>query len=167
MTSRDLSNEWARAHVEACADGSLSKDSRARMDAALAADPALRAAAERAVAVRCALRESGAAPLPAGLRARLLAIPGRSQPAWRSWAVAAAAVAVAVVAVALWVRPTVAPSPDPRVVAVQEFELAMRYVQKSARITRDEVTSAVGTGLRDAFAASREALERDTDETGG
>ena len=43
----------------------------------------------------------------------------------------------------------------------------MRYLQKSARITQGHVTSAVGTGLRDAFAVSREALAQDTDETGG
>ena len=41
----------------------------------------------------------------------------------------------------------------------------MRYLQKSARITQGQVTSAVGGGLRDAFAATRQAL--DQDETGG
>ena len=43
----------------------------------------------------------------------------------------------------------------------------MRYLQKSARITENEVTNAVGSGLRDAVAASRAALGRQTDETGG
>jgi hypothetical protein len=43
----------------------------------------------------------------------------------------------------------------------------MRYLQKSARLTQGRVTNAVGTGLRDAFAATREALEKNADETGG
>ena len=171
MTARDLNHEWARSEIEAWVDGSLTGERRARMAAALAADPALREAAERAAAVRRALRAPGVAPLPVGLRGRLLAIPGRSAPAWRrSWTMPAAAgavAAIAAVAIVLSLRPTAPPPPDPRVVAVQEFELAMRYLQKSARITQSGVTNAVGAGLRDAFAASRAALDRDTDETGG
>ena len=78
----------------------------------------------------------------------------------------AAGVAAAVVAV-VWLQPE-APPQDPRVAAVaQDLETAMRYLQKSARITENEVTSAVGAGLRDAVAVSREALARKTDETGG
>jgi hypothetical protein len=80
----------------------------------------------------------------------------------------AAAAAVAAVAAAVWLsRPAPLPQPDPRVVAIQEFELAMRYVHRSARLTQWEVTSAVGTGLREAVTTSREALGHDTDETGG
>ena len=57
---------------------------------------------------------------------------------------------------------------DPQVAAVtQDVEIAMRYLQKSADITRGHVTSAVGTGLGDALAITREALEKDTEETGG
>lgn len=79
----------------------------------------------------------------------------------------AAAAAVAVVAVAVWLRPE-SPAPlDERAAAIQEFETAMRYLQKSARTTQGRVTSAVGVGLRDAFAATRQALEQDTEETGG
>jgi hypothetical protein len=140
MTERDLSGEWARTQLEAWADGSLTGDSRARMDAAIAADPLLAAAA------------------------------GRSRPARRTFlvpAAASAAVAVVAVAVAVWLEPDVPEPVDPRALAAQEFEVAMRYVQKSARITQGQVTSAVGTGLRDALAASREALAEDTDETGG
>ena len=58
MTQRDLSEEWARTQLEAWADGSLTGESRARMAAAIAADPRLAAAAERAVAVHRALRAS-------------------------------------------------------------------------------------------------------------
>jgi hypothetical protein len=169
MTERELSGEWARTQIEAWADGSLTGDSRARMEAALAADPRLKAAAERAVAVQRALRASPAA-LPRGLRRRLLGIPGRAARA-RSFALpafASAMAAVAVVAVALWPRPEPSAPIDPRAVAAaQELETAMRYLQRSARVTQGHVTSAVGTGLRDALAVSREALTQDTDETGG
>jgi hypothetical protein len=166
MTERDLNHEWARTQLEAWADDSLTGDNRERMATALAADPRLRAAAERARALRRALRASSRAPLPAGLRRRLLAIPGRS--VWPGVALpAAAAVALAVVAAATWLRPSPPPEADQRVVAVQEFELAMRYLQKSARVTQGEVTNAVGASLRDALAASREALAREAEETGG
>jgi len=168
MTQKDLSEEWAWTQLEAWADGSLTGESRARMDAAMAADPRLRAAGERSVAVRRALRESPSLSVPRGLRRRLLAIPSGAPRARRSYFVpalaSAAAVAVAV-AVGLWLRPEPV---DPRVAAAtQDLETAMRYLQKSARITEGHVTDAVGTGLRDAFAASRDALARETDETGG
>ena len=95
--------------------------------------------------------------------------PSRRTRASFCWpAFASAAAAVAVVAVALWLRPEPPAPVDPRAVAAaQDLETAMHYLQKSARITQGHVTSAVGTGLRDAFAVSREALDQDTDETGG
>jgi anti-sigma factor RsiW len=172
MTQKDLNEEWAWTQLEAWADGSLTGESRARMGAALAADPRLRAAAERAVAVQRALRAAPAMHMPRGLRRRLLAIPSRAPLARRSFlvpALASAAAAAAVIAGALWLKPElVEPPPDPRVVAAaQDLETAMRYLQKSAVITQGHVTSAVGTGLRDAIAASRDALERETDKTGG
>lgn len=171
MTERDLSAEWAWTQIEAWADGSLAPESRVRMAAAMAADPRLAAAADRAVAVHRALRApEPPLPMPPGLRSRLLAIPGRTK-GTRSFAVpafASAAAAVAVVAVAVWLRPEPPAGPDPRAVAAaQDLEVAMRYLQKSARLTQGQVTTAVGTGLRDAFAATREALEKDNDETGG
>jgi len=174
MTQRDLNEAWAWTQLEAWADGSLTSENRARMDAAIAADPRLSAAAERAVAVHRALHEAPAAVrMPSGLRRRLLAIPGRAPRARRSLFVAAlasAAAAAAVVAVALWLRPeTPPPSPDMSQLAAaqQDYETAMRYLQKSAVIAEGHVTSAVGTGLRDAFAASRDALAQQTDKTGG
>lgn len=170
MTQRDLSEEWARTQLEARADGSLTGENRARMAAAIAADPLLAAAAERAIAVHRALRVSPSAAMPPGLRRRLFAIPGRSRTVKRTFwlpATASAAVAIAAVAVTVWLRPGAPEAADPRALAAQELELAMHYLQKSARITQVRVTSAVGTGLRDALAASREALAEDTDETGG
>jgi anti-sigma factor RsiW len=172
MTQRELNEEWAWAQLEAWADGSLTGEARERMAAALAADPRLKSAAERAVAVRRALRAVHLEPLPRGLRRRLLAIPGEL-PRARSFvlpAFASAAAAAVVVAVVLSLKPEV-PAPadvDPRVAAAaQDFETAMRYLQKSARITQGHVESAVGTGLRDAFVVSRDALAQQTDETGG
>jgi hypothetical protein len=171
MTQRDLSEEWAWTQLEAWADDSQTGESRARMAAAIAGDPRLAAAAERAVAVHRALRASQPAPMPRGLRRRLLGIPGRSPRARPSFfvpALASAAAAVAVVAVALWLVPEPPAPVDPRAIAAaQELETAMRYLQKSARVTQGHVTSAVGSGLRDALAVSREALTQDTDETGG
>ena len=168
MTERDLSEEWARSQLEAWADGSLSGDSRERMAAALAADPRLRAAAERAVAVRRALRASPSAPMPGGLRRRLLAIPAGSVSVWRTFALPVAAAAAAAFVAIVWLRPEPPPQQDPRVAAVaQDLETAMRYLQKSARITENEVTNAVGSGLRDAVDATRAAAGRETNETGG
>jgi anti-sigma factor RsiW len=170
MTERDVSDlneEWARTQLEAWADGSLTGSSRERMAAALAASPKLRAAAERAVAVYRALRESSSARMPARLRLKLLAIPGRS--AWPAFALsAAAALTVAVVAGSLWLRPAGPPPPTAeQLAAIQEFETAMRYLQRSARFTQNEVASHLGSGFRDAVAVSREALEPETNETGG
>jgi anti-sigma factor RsiW len=170
MTERDLGGEWARTQLEAWADGSLTGESRARMAAAIAADPLLAAAAKRAVAVQRALRASPPARMPPGLRGRLLAIPGRA-PHARSFALpafASAAAVAAVVAIALWPGPEPTAPIDPRAVAAAEdLETAMRYLQRSARVTQGHVTSAVGTGFRDALAVSREALTEVTDETGG
>ena len=169
MTERDLNGEWARTQLEAWADGSLTDESRVRMDAAIAADPRLKGAADRAVAVHRALRASRPESMPPGLRRRLLAIPGRS-PRTRSFALPAFAsvAAAAIVAAVLWLRPEPPAPVDPQVAAAaQDFETAMRYLQKSARITQGHVTGAVGTGLRDAFVMSRETLAQETDEDGG
>ena len=170
MTQRELNEEWARTQLEAWADDSLTGESRARMEAVIAADPLLAAAAERAVAVRRALRESAPVSMPRGLRGRLLAIPGQAPRARRSFLVPAlVSAAAAAVAVALWFRPEPPTPPvDPQVAAVtQDVEIAMRYLQKTASITQRHVTSAVGTGFSDAFTVTREALEKDIEETGG
>lgn len=166
MKDRDLNREWAESQLEAWADGSLTGANRERLQALLASDTRLKAAAARAVAVRRALRAS-AAPMPRGLRRRLLAIPGGAFGSWPLLAVPATAFAIAIVGVTLLRPAAPPPPPDPRVAAVQEFELAMRYLQKSARVTETEVTTAVGAGLRDALVTSRQSLERTTKEKGG
>jgi anti-sigma factor RsiW len=168
MKDQDLNGEWARSQIEAWVDGSLSGANRERMRAALERDPRLRAAAERAAAVRRTLRETPPAPLPRGLRRNLLAIPApRAHMAWPRFALPVA-VAVAVLAVALWWQQPVAPPLDEqRVAAIADFELAMSYLHKSARLTGNEVTGALGSGLQDAWTLSRESLERSTKENGG
>lgn len=169
MTHRDLSKEWARTQLEAWADGSLTGESRERMDAAIAADPLLEAAAKRAAAVHRALRGGRPEAMPRGLRRRLLAIPGPAPRArWLVLPAFASAAATAVVAVALWQRPDAQSTVDPRAAAAaRDLETAMRYLQKSARITQEHVESAVGAGLHDAYVVSRDALAQETDETGG
>lgn len=167
MIEQDLNREWARSQIEAWADGSLAGESLERMNTVLAGDARLRAAAERAVAVRDALRASAAERMPAGLRYRLLAIPGRQPRSTYWWALPAAATAAAIVAVVLVLGPTAPPPIDQRVAAVQDFELAMHYLQKSARFTQSEVTDVVGSGLQGAWTLSRESLERSTKENGG
>ena len=171
MTQRDLNEEWARTQLEAWADGSLTGESRARMAAAIATDPRLKAAAERAAAVRRALREPEAVSMPRGLRGRLLAIPGQAPRARRSLfvpALVSAGAAAAVVAAVLWLTPQPPGSVDARVAAVtQDVETALRYLQKTASITQGHVSSAVGSGFGDAFTVTREALERGTEQTGG
>jgi anti-sigma factor RsiW len=167
MTDQDLNGEWARSQIEAWVDGSLTEANRERMRAALQRDPQLRAAAERAAAVRRALREALPAPLPRGLRRRLLAIPARSGRVWGPRFALAVAAGVAALAVAVWWQRPVEPTLDERVAALADLELAMHYIQKSARFTQSEVTGAVDSGLQGAWARSRESLERSTKENGG
>jgi len=167
MTDQDLNGEWAQSQLEAWADGSLTGANLERMNAALRSDARLRAAAERAVAVRRALRDPSGAPVSAGLRLRLLAIPARpGRAVWPRFALPVAA-GVAALSVAVWWQRPVEPTLDERVAAIADFELAMQYLHESARFTESEVTGAVGSGLQDAWALSRESLERSTKENGG
>jgi anti-sigma factor RsiW len=166
MTDQHLNDEWARSQIEAWADGSLTDANRERMRTALQRDPQLRAAAGRAAAVQRALREAAPAPLPRGLRRRLLAIPARRGSVWPRFALPIAA-GVAALAVAVWWQRPVEPTLEQRVAAVAELELAMHYIHKSARLTQSGVTGAVGSGLQDAWTVSRESLERSTKENGG
>jgi hypothetical protein len=94
--------------------------------------------------------------------------PPRARVSYFMRALASAVVAAAAVAVGLSLRPAPRQQVDPQVVAAaQDLTTAMHYLQKSAVITQRHVESAVGTGLRDAFVASRDALAKDTKETGG
>ena len=164
MNDRDLQNEWAFSQIESYADGSLRGAARERMRAALRSDARLRAAVDRARDVHLALRSGGAAPLPAGLRRRLLAISGPSLP--RAPALAVAAVVAAAITVLVWHRPTPAPpAVDERAAALHDFEIAMKYMQKSAAITRREVSNHVGGGLREALTVSGNSLRESAERT--
>jgi anti-sigma factor RsiW len=166
MTEKDLHNEWAWSQIEGYADGSLSGAARQRMRAALREDVRLRAAVERAHDVRAALRRAPPAPLPAGLRRRLLRISDPAAPRWRTFATAVTA-AAAIAATVLWLRPEPAPPPvDARAAAaVEDFELAMKYMQKSAAITSREVSDHVGGGLREALTVSGNSLRESAERT--
>jgi len=153
------------------ADGTLTRDERRRLRNAMAADPQLRRAVDDAVALRRELGHLARVPVPHALSRRLLGIanglphgPAQRVPsvAWSVGLAAAAAVAVAGVAFML-LRPApepqrkpVAARSDDRDEAVQQFEIAMAYLRRSATIASTEVTTAVGGGLRDALSASRE-----------
>jgi anti-sigma factor RsiW len=169
MSERTESN-WAWERIEALADGSLDAADRARMNEALRADPHLRAAVERARAVRTTLRDLRRAPVPAGLLWRLLAapFPARRRPNWLLIAAPAAVAAVAI-GVALFVtRP--APQPDAaQLAALRDLTVAMRYLRQSAVVTNEEVGGAVTAGLLDAFRAGHVAVDEQEseDENGG
>jgi anti-sigma factor RsiW len=171
MSERTESN-WAWERIEAVADDSLDAADRARMNEALRADPRLRAAVERARAVRGALRDLRGSPVPAGLLGRLLAapFPARRRPTWLLIAAPAAAAAIAI-GIALFVsRPAPPPQPDAaQIAAMRELALAMRYLQQSAVIAEDEVNGAVTAGLLDAFRAGNIKIgdEKSEDEDGG
>ena len=148
MTDRDLSEEWARSQLEAWADGSLTGESRERMAAALAADPSCEQ--PRSVPLPCSVR--CARRRPRECRPGCAVDCSRFRPARVTFGAAfalpvTASVAAAFVA-AVWLWPAPPPQEDPRVAAVaQDLELAMRYLQKSARITENEVTNAARLGF--------------------
>jgi hypothetical protein len=57
--------------------------------------------------------------------------------------------------------------PDPAVVAVQEFEVALHYMRRSAAVTNREVNDTLGQSLRDALIASRDSVRERGSKTGG
>jgi hypothetical protein len=124
-------------------------------------DATLRVAVEDAIALRRALRRLPGKPPGWSLALNLLRIPNRAGGTPRArpvtWA-AAAACCAALIVVLLVRSPTEPATTDPRVAAVQDFELAMAVVQRSAGLTRSEVTEVVGSELQDALVTSRAAL---------
>jgi hypothetical protein len=76
-------------------------------------------------------------------------------------ATAVAGIAVAAVGISVLLRE---PSPSPeamaREAAVQDFAVAVAYLQRSALLARNEVNEAVGDGVRGAVVVSRQAMER-------
>ena len=100
------------------------------------------------------LRRLSTPPAPPGLLRRLLSIPSGQKPAWRWALVPAVPIIAGAIAVALIVRQP-EPVEDPSVIAMQEFQLAMSYVNRGAVATNDELTDAFELGLREAYGISR------------
>ena len=175
MSPADLNSEWAWTQIEAMADDSLRGASRSRMQQAMRLDPKLHAAVGRARSLRRGLQRSTLPSIPDRLLKRLLAIPGGSavgshwfaSPAKAAISVAAAVTVVALAATLATLRPVGPAAADPRTVALQEFELAMKYLQKSAAITGEEVGGAVSNGLREALIVSRNSIRETQQERGG
>jgi hypothetical protein len=162
----DLETQWAWSRVEAMADRSLRGAERRRMRDAMAADPKLERAVVSATALRRELERLAHIPTPTTLRRRLLGIAGDRQHTapWirltATWAVAFAGAAAVAAFVLLRAAPEQTPSPEvarakTQAEAVEDFAIAMSYLQKSATIANAEVTTAVGGSLHDAL--SREA----------
>jgi len=178
MNSEQRHDEWAWQHVEAAADGSLSADEHRRFEAALSNDPRLRAVAHRAHKVCADLRALGNIEVPSGLLNRLWSIPDEGiKPisstrlrsiSWAWFAAPAAALSVAALAALLLIQPQPV-EPDPREVAVQEFLIAMNYLQEGATIASSEIQGQVRNGFLDAFLLSRESLldEESNSDNGG
>ncbi len=157
MGKLDWNNDWAWGQVEAMADDSLADTDRRRMREAMECDSRLLNAVKRARALRRELHRLSRPRAPAGLLKRLLKIPpGRS--AAKIWLVAPVLPVTAAILVYVVIIRAPLPSIDAEVVAMQEFRLAMSYVQKSAAVTSDEVTDAVRGGLREAFTISRNSV---------
>jgi hypothetical protein len=167
-----LNGEWAWSQVDAMADDTLSADAQARMREAMAADARLNTAVQCAIRLRRELRGLPRPRAPLGLLRRLLAIPSAQAPprrhAARSAFAGAFAIALAALVIGIAVRqPAEQSAPDPRVVAIQEFELALHYMRKSAALSNQQLNDAVGHGLREALIASRESVRERKSDTGG
>ena len=167
MKQTDLNKEWAWSQIEAMADDSLDGIDLRRMQAVMTDDDRLLAAVERARAMHLGLRQVAQAPIPPGMLWRLLGIAKvRSRRGF--WIAAPVATAMAAVMVALFTTSPQTPPLDEQNVAVQEFTVAMAYLQRSLEFTNEEVTNVVSQGLRDAISVSRNALGDDEidNETG-
>lgn len=165
----DIDSHWARARVEAMAEGSLAPGDARRMRAAMQRDPALRAAAERAGALRAALVQLADTPVPRTLLRRLWAMPRRSAPArprrartaWRLAVPAAAALAAVLLQHAYNEREREREAAQ----ALAQLELAMTYVEQSSAVASAHVAEALRTSMRAAAATSRKALRGKDEES--
>jgi hypothetical protein len=166
----DLDNQWAWSQVEAMADRSLDAASARRMRAAMAKDAELRKAVEGAAALRYELARLARVPVPPAQRRRLLSIANgtRVSPVgrtlWRTVPIAAATAAAAAIGLSTLLHRPSPPVPSAQARAVSDFETAMTYLHRSAVVAATEVTTAVGGGMRDALAVSRDAMQQKKQE---
>ncbi|HEX6998046.1 MAG TPA: hypothetical protein VF322_07865 [Gammaproteobacteria bacterium] len=163
----DIDVQWASSRIEAMADGSLPADERRRMRAAMARDPSLRAAVERAQALNAELRRLGRVPVPGSLPGRLLALAqARGRPR-RVWAWVAGAVAAAAVAASALVLLDAQRAREREAAAArQQVEVALAYLGKASEIAAEEVGRAVRTSVRAAAEASSKAIRDDEPREG-
>jgi len=164
----ELDRSWAESQIEAMVDGSLSPAAEQRMRMLINADPAIRARVEQARSLRRKLRALGHGPVPRGLLGRLWQIPAAGKPSRSPWMPAAALAGFAAAALAVSLFMSVrGPAPEElaRDAAVQDFVVAMAYLQKSVTIAQNEVNQAVGSGMLSALEVSREVMDA-SPETG-
>lgn len=164
----ELDRTWAESQIEAMAEGSLTPEAERRMLAAMDRDAGLRTRVEQARALRLALRGLKPAPVPRGLWWRLWQIPtaerGHRIGVWMPAGVLATAV-IAVLGVNLFLGTR---GPSPEEAAMQDFAVAMAYLQKTALMANNEINQAVGSGVADALEVSRGFLDRpQSDEFNG
>lgn len=166
----ELDRSWAKSQIEAMADGSLPAEAERRMRTVMNGDPEIREAVEHARALRLELRQLAAVGVPRGLLGRLWQIPSARRRRRACWMPAAALATIAAVALgaSLWLTDR-GPSDEElaRREALQEFTIAMAYLQKSALMASNEVNEAVGSGMLDALAMTRGAIrpaDSDRDE---
>lgn len=159
----ELDRAWAESQIEAMADDSLAPDAKQRMRVLMNVDPEIRARVERARALRRELRLLSEQPVPRGLFWRLWQIPAANRPPRTFWLPAAAVASIATAALGISLFFSVqGPSPEEmaREAAVQDFAIALAYLQRSAELARSEVNEAVADGMRGAVSVSRQAIER-------
>jgi hypothetical protein len=165
----NLESQWAWSRVESMADRSLSADEQRRMRDAMAVDRELNRAVQDAIALRRELKGLARVPKSTALRRRLLDIAndGQRPASWirlsATWATGFAAAAALAVAAFVLLRTAPQDAAPPEVAqtktpdeAIEDFVIAMTYLQKSATIANAEVTAAVGGSLHEALSASRD-----------
>ncbi len=177
MDRTTLETEWARSQVEAMADRSLTGADLARMERLLEADPSLRAELTEAEDVLSSLRAARLPAPPRGLLWRLwsqapaAAGPKTGRAGLWSGVPAMSAGVFATAAIVFLFGTLVQRMPDPRQqAAIQDFAVAMNYLQRTAILARDEVGQQVGQGLATALSVSASTLaedNQDNDTNGG
>ena len=160
----ELDKRWAKSQVEAMADDDLSAEAERRMRILMRIDPEIRSEVERARALRLELRALAKAPAPRGLMFRLWRIPSaHRRPQRLVWkpAMALAGIAAIGLTVAILNSPQ-GPTAEElaREAAIQDFTIAVAYLQKSVLMARNEVNAAVGSGMMEALETSRGAVGR-------
>jgi anti-sigma factor RsiW len=159
----ELDRAWATTQFEAMADDSLSPQAKRRMLALMASDPGIAREVRQARALRHQLKGLSRAPVPRRLLSQLWRIPSAERPARSYWAPAGmlATLAVAVLGLNLLLtEPGLSPQELARQDAVQDFAIAVAYLQRSADLAQFEVNEAVADSVRGAVAVSRQAMGR-------